>query len=106
VNSNAFAQSNLLIASWDTLGWILFREGKLQDALPLVLAGWRNSLEPEGGDHLGQIYEAMGRENLALSAYCLANESIHGDGGTPDVRKHITDSVARLSGLGRNGQSP
>ena len=62
VNSHAFAQANLLIASWDTLGWILFREGKLDEAKPLVLAGWRNALMPEGGDHLGQIYEAMGKK--------------------------------------------
>ncbi len=48
-NNNAFAQSKLLCASWDTLGWVLFREGKLEQAEPLILAGWRNSLDTPPG---------------------------------------------------------
>ena len=98
VNSNAFAQSRLLIASWDTLGWILFREGKLEEAEPLIVAGWRNALVPESGDHLGQVYEAMGKKEQALSAYRLAAASIEGDNASPDVREHITTSIARLRG--------
>src|SRR5271156_4365242 len=98
VNSNAFAQSRLLIASWDTLGWILFREGKVEEAMPLIVAGWRNALVPEAGDHLGQVYEAMDKKEEALSAYRLAAASIEGDNVTSDVREHITKSIARLSG--------
>jgi transglutaminase-like putative cysteine protease/Flp pilus assembly protein TadD len=98
VNSNAFAQSRLLIASWDTLGWILFREGKLDEAEPLIVAGWRNALVPESGDHLGQVYEAMGKKEEALSAYRLAAASIEGENASPDVREHITTSIARLRG--------
>lgn len=75
-NSNAFVQSNLLCASWDTLGWVLFREGKLEQAEPLILAGWRNSLIPHRGDHLGQLYEAMGKKQEALATYRLAAASI------------------------------
>jgi tetratricopeptide (TPR) repeat protein len=98
VNSHAFQQSNLLIASWDTLGWIFFREGKLKEAEPLVLAGWRNALQPEGGDHLGQIYEALGQQNQALTAYRLAAAAINGNNTPADVRRHITESVVRLGG--------
>ena len=98
VNSNAFAQSRLLIASWDTLGWILFREGKLEEAEPLIVAGWRNALVPESGDHLGQLYEAMGKKEQALSAYRLAAASIEGENASPDVREHITTSITRLRG--------
>jgi tetratricopeptide (TPR) repeat protein len=103
VNSNAFAQSRLLIASWDTLGWILFREGKLEQAEPLIVAGWRNALVPESGDHLGQVYEAMGRKEEALSAYRLAAASIEGENASPDVREHITTSIARLKGASAAG---
>jgi tetratricopeptide (TPR) repeat protein/transglutaminase-like putative cysteine protease len=98
VNSNAFAQSRLLIAAWDTLGWILFREGKLEEAEPLIVAGWRNALVPESGDHLGQVYEAMGKKEQALSAYRLAAASIEGENASPDVREHIKTSIARLKG--------
>jgi transglutaminase-like putative cysteine protease len=103
VNSNAFAQSRLLIASWDTLGWILFREGKLEQAEPLIVAGWRNALVPESGDHLGQVYEAMGKKDEALSAYRLAAASIEGENASPDVREHITTSIARLKGTSAAG---
>ena len=98
VNSNAFAQSRLLIAAWDTLGWVLFREGKLDQAEPLIISGWRNALVPEAGDHLGQVYEAMGKKENAISAYRLAAASIEGGNVSPDVRDHITKSIARLGG--------
>ena len=103
VNSNAFAQSRLLIAAWDTLGWILFREGKLEQAEPLIIAGWRNALVPDAGDHLGQVYEAMGKKEVALSAYRLAAASIEGGNVSPDVRDHITKSIARLGGASTTG---
>jgi hypothetical protein len=105
VNSNAFAQSRLLIASWDTLGWILFREGKLEEAEPLIVAGWRNALVPESGDHLGQLYEAMGKKEKALTAYRLAAASIERENVSPDVREHITKSIARLGGTSAAGSS-
>lgn len=100
VNSTAFAESNLLIASWDTLGWVLFREDKLEDAQPLIAASWRNALLPEVGDHLGQIYEAMGKKGEALAMYRLAEASISHDNLAPEIRKHITESIVRLSGAG------
>ena len=64
---------------------------------PLIVAGWRNALVPESGDHLGQLYEKMGEERKALAAYRLAAASIEGENVTPEVREHITRSIARLS---------
>src|SRR5258708_6222755 len=78
-NSSACAQANLLFASWDTLGWILFREGKFEQAEPLLLAGWRNSLVAHRGNHLAQLYEAMGKRQEALAIYRLAAASIECD---------------------------
>jgi tetratricopeptide (TPR) repeat protein len=98
VNSNAFAQSQLLIASWDTLGWILFREGNLEQSEPLILAGWRNALSPESGDHLGQLYEATGKKEEALKTYRLAFAAVEANNATPEVIQHIKKSIARLSG--------
>ena len=85
VNSKAFAQVDLLLGSWDTLGWILFREGKLEEAEPWLLASWRNSLLPLRGNHLAQLYEAMGKKQEALSTYRLAAASIETDNAQPDV---------------------
>jgi transglutaminase-like putative cysteine protease/tetratricopeptide (TPR) repeat protein len=104
VNSRAFAQSRLLIASWDTLGWILFREGKPDEALPLIVAGWRNALAPEPGDHLAQVYEAQDKKQEALATYRLAAASIERGNASHEVREHITQSIARLTGTSTAGQ--
>ncbi len=103
VNSKAFAQADVLLGSWDTLGWILFREGKLEEAEPWLLASWRNSLLPLRGDHLAQLYEAMGKKQEALSTYRLAAASIETDNAQPDVIQHIKKSIVRLGGVGANG---
>ena len=97
VNSSAFADANMLIAAWDTLGWILFHEEKLDDAVPWIKAAWRNALRPDVGDHLGQVYEAMGKKDEALAAYRLAGAAMQGGNVTEDVRKHINESIERLT---------
>lgn len=98
-NRKAFADANLLIASWDTLGWILFEEGKPDEALPFVLASWRDGLHAEVGDHLGQIYEALHRNNDADVAYRLADAAAN-SATPPDVREHIHESFTRLEAAG------
>lgn len=98
-NSQAFADSNLLIASWDTLGWILFQEHKYDDARPLLVAAWRDSLTADVGDHLGQLYEAMDKKEEANAAYRLADAAANSN--TPeDVRRHIRESFTRLDAAG------
>ena len=59
VNQTAFAAANVLIASWDTLGWILFQEEKYDEALGWLSPAWRGSLSAEVGAHLGQTYEKL-----------------------------------------------
>ena len=96
VNSAAFQESNLLVASWDTLGWILFREGKLDDARPYLLAAWRNDLHAEVGDHMGQLEEAAGNPAAALEYYRLAKAATDGTSTHPLFLTHIDSSIARL----------
>lgn len=98
-NSKAFSDAELLIASWDTLGWILFKEGKLDQARPLISATWRASLDPESGDHLGQIDEAAGRNDQAATDYALAQSALNKN-TSPVVRRHIAESIARLKAAG------
>jgi tetratricopeptide (TPR) repeat protein len=99
VNSRTFAEANLLIAGWDTLGWILNAEGKAAAAEPLIQAAWRASLRAEIGDHLAQIEEQAGRKDEAATTYGLAQSAV--DRTTPDeVRQHITNALARLKAGG------
>jgi transglutaminase-like putative cysteine protease/tetratricopeptide (TPR) repeat protein len=98
-NTRAFAEANLLIASWDTLGWILYQEGKLDAARPLIAAAWRSSLHSEVGDHLAQIEEQQGRKDEAATTYGLAQAAQ--DRTTPqEVRNHMATSLARLRSAG------
>jgi tetratricopeptide (TPR) repeat protein len=98
-NLNAFTQADLLIASWDTLGWVLFREGKPDEALPLISAAWRDSLNADVGDHLAQIDEALGKKDEAAHTYALAQGTLTTT-TLRDVRNHILDSINRLKAAG------
>ncbi len=96
-NSSAFSDADLLLASWDTLGWILFREGKFDEAEPFISAAWRADLIAEGGDHLAQVYEAQGHKDKALATYYLAQAAMNKN-TAPGVHAHITESIERLLG--------
>ncbi len=77
VNSKAFAESNELAATWDTLGWILFEEGKPKEAEPYIAAAWFNEQNVTVGGHLGAVREALGRPSEALTADELALATDH-----------------------------
>jgi tetratricopeptide (TPR) repeat protein len=66
------AKTNLIVATWDTLGWIYFRQGKLDQALSYIQAGWTGSLNMESGKHLGEVLAARGDKAGALDAYEMA----------------------------------
>lgn len=85
-NSKACAQANLLIAAWDTYGWILYREDKLDQAKPYLSAAWRASMRAEVGDHLAQIDEALGQKDEAATQYALAQSALTKN-EAPDVRR-------------------
>lgn len=72
----AMGRARLLLAAWDTYGWVLFREGKLADAEHWTRAAWLQFPSPEVGLHLGQIEEAQGQRAAALKTYREAIASI------------------------------
>ena len=104
-NSKAFGLANLLVASWDTLGWILFKEGKLEAAEAMLAPAWRASLRAEVGDHLGQLYEAEGKKDDASVVYALSKGAL-GKNAAPDIRRHINESIARLKAAGAKPGPP
>lgn len=63
---------NALSAYWDTLGWVHFANGDLERAERYVSASWQLVPQGEVGDHLGQIYEKLGRKKEAIAAYAQA----------------------------------
>lgn len=49
-------QTSLLEASWDTMGWILYKEGKLPEARSYINAAWTNRQDPEVVKHHDALY--------------------------------------------------
>jgi tetratricopeptide (TPR) repeat protein len=70
------AKSRLLPATWDTMGWILYREGKLEEAESYLKAAWRNEQVTDIGEHLAEVEAAKGDKNKALEQYELAAGTI------------------------------
>lgn len=65
-----------LVAVWDTMGWILFREGKLAEAENFVRAAWWNSPNAVVGEHLGEIQAARGNHRAALEDFQIAQATL------------------------------
>jgi tetratricopeptide (TPR) repeat protein len=99
VNAGAFRRANLLLATWDTLGWVYFAEGKDALAEEYVRASWRSSAHGEVGLHLGEILEKKGDAVGAMRVYELALSRTGGNGVTPVA----TELHARVDGLKKKG---
>jgi tetratricopeptide (TPR) repeat protein len=76
-----------LAAEWDTLGWIHFRLGNLDQAEKFIRAAWRLSQHGEVGEHLAQIYEKRGNKDLAVKTLALA---ISGIRPKPQAKQRLT----------------
>ncbi len=71
----------------DSLGWVLFKMGRNQDALKLI----KSSLEALGEhsevyEHLGDIYQAMNQQELARQAW---SKSLELDGDNLGLKKKL-----------------
>jgi tetratricopeptide (TPR) repeat protein len=93
---------NLLTATWDTMGWVYFREGNLPLAEQYVGAAWHSTEHSEVGDHLAQVYEKEGRLQDAANIYSLAAAA-----GTLSPDPSGDDSIhAGLKRLAAKGYTP
>lgn len=71
-NARSFERTSMLIATWDTLGFVLFEENKLDEARDYLEAAWRNNYDQVVGSHYAQLQEALGDSKAALRTYELA----------------------------------
>jgi tetratricopeptide (TPR) repeat protein len=70
-------KSRNLIATWDTMGWILYREGHLEQAEDYLKAAWTNSQSVTNAEHLGEVAAARGRKSDAFVAYEMGIAASH-----------------------------
>lgn len=66
------AKTRALAATWDTMGWILFREGKAEEARSYVHAAALSTQSATVLEHLGDIEAAQGKAEEAAHNYELA----------------------------------
>jgi tetratricopeptide (TPR) repeat protein len=101
--------TSLLNSAWDTLGWTLFREGKLEEARSYLSAAWQGLLSPEAGEHLAEVQEALGNKAEALRTYELALAVVEPDDNLGE-RKALaikpTDVQNRVQALSKSGATP
>jgi len=71
-NTAAFQRASLSAVSWDTLGFILLKEGKLDEARDYLEAAWRNRPDGEVSLHYGELQEAVGDFKEAVRIYAMA----------------------------------
>lgn len=94
-NEQAFIRAAQLVADWDTLGYILMREGKLEEARHYLEAAWNSEPSMAIGLHYGLTLEGQGERAAALRVYELCGEQQTMD-APPEDRKKLTAAVARL----------
>lgn len=82
--------TNSLASYWDTLGWVYFQQGKLDEAEKFVRASWEISQAGEVGDHLAQIYEKRGMKDKAAEMYA---EAMATQGSVPETRGRLAALV-------------
>ncbi len=58
--------------TWDTIGWLAFRQGRDAEAEKYVQAAWTLNQRGSEADHLGQVYEKQSRPTQAAAMYRLA----------------------------------
>ena len=91
----ALQRTNLLTHAWDTYGWILYREGKIDEAEPWIRAAWRNGTSAEVGYHLGVILDLQHHPAEALAQLQLATTGAPGSNAI-EVQKLIETKIAEL----------
>ena len=72
LSMNDVAHPSRLSAYWDTLGWVQFRLGHLDDAENLINAAFDLSQWGDEADHLGQVYEKEHKTQDAIRLYRFA----------------------------------
>jgi tetratricopeptide (TPR) repeat protein len=64
--------ANSLAADWDTLGWVYFKMGNLDQAEKYLNAAWMLGQDADEADHLGKLYERENKKQAAIQMYRFA----------------------------------
>ena len=65
-----------LAAHWDTLGWVYYQKGDLDNAEKYLKAAWILMQHGEVGYHLGMVAEKRGKKDEAIRLYAQASAAL------------------------------
>ena len=82
--------TNALASYWDTLGWVYFQQGNIDEAEKYIRASWEIAQGGEVGDHLGQIYEKRGMKDQAIEMYAKSMATV---ASVPETRGRLAALV-------------
>jgi hypothetical protein len=85
-------RASLLVAAWDTMGWVLYKEDKPLAAEPWLRAAWFEGNARDTGYHLAMALAAEGRRDEALRMVELADNSEAVD---PANSANVSDARSR-----------
>jgi TonB family protein len=85
-----FTRVGALASFWDTLGWVHFQRGNLDEAGRFLNAAWALDQHGIAGDRLGQLYEQRGQRQEAIQAFA---EALAAGGPLPDTRSRLAALV-------------
>lgn len=99
-NEESFQRASLLVATWDTLGYILLQENKLDEAQDYLRAAWANRTSPDVGQHYGELLEKQGKPREALHVYQIA------DGARTADASELNELKQNIARLEKDGTKP
>lgn len=77
-------------AFMDSMGWLLYKQGRMQEAITILTKAYKLSNDPEIAAHLGEVLWSAGKQDAAKSVW---NKAML---GAADV-KIIEDTLTRLN---------
>ncbi len=80
------ATTNFLFSAWDTKGWIEFKRGNVQGAEALILPAFLAGGHGDEAEHLGEIYEKLGKRDEAIRYYLF---SLISESPSAEARPHL-----------------
>jgi predicted Zn-dependent protease len=75
----------------DSMGWVLFKKGRAQEALPILERAWANSHDVEIAAHFGEALWKSGNEGRARYIW---QQALNAD----PTQKRLVATVARITG--------
>ena len=92
---------------WDTLGWVFFQMGDLDQAEKYLNAAWMLSLGAVEADHLAQVYEHQHKKQAAIRMYQIAlfsfsPQGLRAGGAAEKTRERLKRILPGASGAERN----